>query len=37
MLMGQGVAKASDKPGKTQLINYFLVNDEWYFVDLPGY
>ena len=31
------LAKTSSKPGKTALINYFLVNDEWYLVDLPGY
>ena len=27
----------SQKPGKTMLINHFLINDEWYLVDLPGY
>ena len=37
MLMWRTVAKASDKPWKTQLINYFLVNDKRYFVDLPWY
>ncbi|KAF8040683.1 hypothetical protein BT93_B2803 [Corymbia citriodora subsp. variegata] len=31
------VALTSKKPGKTQLINHFLVNKSWYFVDLPGY
>lgn len=31
------LAKTSSKPGKTQLINHFLVNDNWYLVDLPGY
>lgn len=31
------LAKTSGKPGKTQLINHFLINDEWYLVDLPGY
>ena len=31
------LAKTSGTPGKTQLINHFLVNDEWYLVDLPGY
>ncbi|MEM6517652.1 MAG: ribosome biogenesis GTP-binding protein YihA/YsxC, partial [Bacteroidota bacterium] len=30
-------AKTSGKPGKTQLINHFLINKEWYLVDLPGY
>jgi GTP-binding protein len=31
------LAKISGTPGKTQLINHFLINDEWYLVDLPGY
>lgn len=31
------LAKTSASPGKTQLINHFIVNDEWYLVDLPGY
>lgn len=31
------LAKISGKPGKTQLINHFLINDTWYLVDLPGY
>ncbi len=31
------LAKTSGKPGKTQLINHFLINNEWYLVDLPGY
>lgn len=33
----KNLAKTSEKPGKTQLINHFLINDEWYLVDLPGY
>ncbi|MBL7138931.1 MAG: YihA family ribosome biogenesis GTP-binding protein [Bacteroidales bacterium] len=33
----RGVAKVSSTPGKTRLINHFLVNDSWYLVDLPGY
>lgn len=33
----QGVAKVSSTPGKTRLINHFLVNEVWYLVDLPGY
>lgn len=33
----KGLAKTSATPGKTQLINHFIVNDEWYIVDLPGY
>lgn len=38
MLTGvKGLAKTSGRPGKTQLINHFLINDEWYLVDLPGY
>lgn len=38
MLTGnKGLAKTSSTPGKTLLINHFLVNDEWYIVDLPGY
>jgi len=32
----KGLAKTSGKPGKTQLINHFIVNGEWYLVDLPG-
>ncbi|MCY6484446.1 ribosome biogenesis GTP-binding protein YihA/YsxC [Clostridium aestuarii] len=31
------LAKISSTPGKTRLINFFLINDEFYFVDLPGY
>ena len=31
------LALTSQKPGKTQLINHFLINSEWYLVDLPGY
>jgi GTP-binding protein len=38
MLMGRkDLAKTSGKPGKTQLINHFKVNDTWFLVDLPGY
>ncbi|MFZ4526210.1 MAG: ribosome biogenesis GTP-binding protein YihA/YsxC [Chlorobium sp.] len=33
----KGLAKTSGTPGKTRLINYFLINREFYFVDLPGY
>lgn len=33
----QKLAKTSGTPGKTQLINHFLVNKDWYLVDLPGY
>ncbi len=38
MLTGnQKLAKTSATPGKTMLINHFLINDKWYLVDLPGY
>ena len=33
----KGLAKTSGMPGKTLLINHFLINNEWYLVDLPGY
>jgi len=33
----KGLAKTSQTPGKTRLINHFLVNGDWYLVDLPGY
>lgn len=33
----KGLAMTSSTPGKTMLINHFLINDEWYLVDLPGY
>ena len=33
----KGLAMTSQKPGKTQLINHFIINDAWYLVDLPGY
>lgn len=33
----KGLAKTSAMPGKTLLINHFLINGEWYIVDLPGY
>jgi len=33
----QKLAKTSSTPGKTQLINHFVVNHQWYLVDLPGY
>jgi GTP-binding protein len=32
-----GLALTSQRPGKTQLVNHFLINKEWYLVDLPGY
>lgn len=38
MLVGQkGLAKTSSMPGKTMLINHFVVNEQWTIVDLPGY
>ena len=33
----KSLAKTSGRPGKTQLINHFIINDSWYLVDLPGY
>ncbi|NLZ74242.1 MAG: YihA family ribosome biogenesis GTP-binding protein [Bacteroidales bacterium] len=33
----KGLAMTSSKPGKTMLINHFLINENWYLVDLPGY
>lgn len=38
MLTGkEGLAKVSSRPGKTQVINHFVINNQWYLVDLPGY
>ncbi len=38
MLTGHSkLAKTSGRPGKTQLINHFMINESWYLVDLPGY
>ena len=38
MLTNHGsLAKTSGKPGKTQLINHFIINKNWFLVDLPGY
>ena len=33
----KNLAKTSNTPGKTQLINHFIINENWYLVDLPGY
>ena len=33
----KNLAKISNKPGKTQTINHFIINNDWYLVDLPGY
>ncbi len=37
LLQRKGLARTSNTPGRTQSINYFLINDDFYFVDLPGY
>ena len=38
MLTGNGkLAMTSSTPGKTKVVNHFLINDSWYLVDLPGY
>lgn len=37
LLQRKGLARTSNTPGRTQSINYFVVNDDFYFVDLPGY
>ena len=37
LLQRKGLARTSNTPGRTQSINYFLINDRFYFVDLPGY
>ncbi|MFN8672676.1 MAG: ribosome biogenesis GTP-binding protein YihA/YsxC [Candidatus Sericytochromatia bacterium] len=36
-LLGRKIAKTSSTPGKTKSLNYFLINDNFYIVDLPGY
>ena len=36
-LANQRIARTSSNPGKTQVINFFLINDSFYFVDVPGY
>tara|TARA_B100001250_G_C19605468_1_gene702546 strand:+ start:285 stop:890 length:606 start_codon:yes stop_codon:yes gene_type:complete len=36
-ILNQKIARTSSKPGKTQLINHIVVNEEWMLVDLPGY
>ena len=33
----KGMARTSSQPGKTRTINFYLINKDWYFVDLPGY
>jgi len=37
LMQKKGLAKTSSTPGKTQLINHFIINEKWYLVDLPGY
>ena len=37
LLLRKGLARTSNTPGRTQSINFFLVNEDFYFVDLPGY
>src|SRR3954464_14637445 len=37
LLMRKGLARTSNTPGRTQSINFFLINERFYFVDLPGY
>ena len=37
LVQKKGLAKTSQTPGKTQLINHFKINENWYLVDLPGY
>src|SRR6187551_1418939 len=37
LLLRKGLARTSNTPGRTQSINFFLINDDFYFADLPGY
>src|SRR5690606_7029369 len=37
LMQRKSLAKTSGRPGKTQLINHFLINKNWHLVDLPGY
>lgn len=37
LVKSKSMAKTSGKPGKTRLINHFIINESWYIVDLPGY
>ncbi|MCZ4319496.1 ribosome biogenesis GTP-binding protein YihA/YsxC [Aequorivita viscosa] len=37
LMQRKSLAKTSGRPGKTQLINHFIINKNWYLVDLPGY
>jgi len=37
LCQNEKLAKTSNTPGKTRLLNHFIINDQWYIVDLPGY
>ena len=37
LTLRKSLAKTSGRPGKTQLINHFIINEQWFLVDLPGY
>ena len=37
LVQRKNLARTSSKPGKTQLVNHFLINDKWFLIDLPGY
>jgi GTP-binding protein len=37
LVNNKNLAKTSGRPGKTQLINHFIINNDWFLVDLPGY
>ena len=37
LIKRRNLARTSSSPGKTQTLNYYLINNAWYFVDLPGY
>lgn len=37
MINRKNLARTSSKPGKTQTLNFYLINDQFYFVDVPGY
>src|ERR1700709_2177288 len=37
LLMRKGLARTSNTPGRTQSVNFFLINEQFYFADLPGY
>ncbi|WP_185851521.1 GTP-binding protein [Blattabacterium cuenoti] len=37
LIIGKKLARVSSHPGRTEFINYFLINHQWYLIDLPGY